>query len=223
MVNETKQQQNFITIQILRAIAALGVVYTHCASEGGFTNIKNTGRWGVDIFFIISGFIIAYIVSRDTSRFMIKRIFRVVPLYYIATLLIILVALLFPHLIHGTKITTEKIVKSLFFIPYKDELKENLPILGQGWTLRFEMFFYMAMAFCLFIVKNKRFLAIFCSLVLIIFLVVLNIFKIGSFELEYYRTGLFPEFIYGLLLFPVYEYIKQKSAHCPPPPPCIVY
>jgi peptidoglycan/LPS O-acetylase OafA/YrhL len=204
MGNENNQKQTFITIQILRAIAALGVVYTHCASEGGF-NIKNTGAWGVDIFFILSGFIIAYIVSKDTSQFVIKRICRVVPLYYIATFLVIFVVLLFPSLIHGTKITLEKIIKSLSFIPYKDELKENLPILGQGWTLRFEMFFYMTMALCLLIIKNKKHLAIFCSSVLVIFLVFLNIFKPVSFELEYYRIGLFPEFIYGLLLFPVYD------------------
>jgi peptidoglycan/LPS O-acetylase OafA/YrhL len=223
MANESNQPQTFVAIQILRAIAALGVVYTHCASEGGFNNIKNTGAWGVDIFFIISGFIIAYIVSKDTSRFIVKRIFRVVPLYYIATFLVILVALCFPSLIHGTKITIEKIIKSLFFIPYRDELKKNLPILGQGWTLSFEMFFYMTMAFCLFLIKNKKYLVVFCSFILIVFLVVLNVFKPSSFELEYYRTGLFPEFIYGLLLFPVYDCIKQKinitSTYTYPPSP----
>jgi peptidoglycan/LPS O-acetylase OafA/YrhL len=167
------------SIQILRAIAALGVVYTHCAT-GGF-NIKNTGAWGVDIFFIISGFIIAYIVSKDTKNFMIKRIFRVVPLYFIATFLVIIVAVIFPDLVHSTRISSERIIKSLFFIPYKDEFKESVPILGQGWTLRFEMFFYLTMAICIFLVKNKKYLAIICSAVLIGFLLILNMVKTDSF------------------------------------------
>jgi peptidoglycan/LPS O-acetylase OafA/YrhL len=198
------------SIQILRAIAALGVVYTHCRTEGGFT-IKNTGEWGVDMFFIISGFIIAYIVSRDTKNFMIKRICRIVPLYFIATFLVIFVAVVFPDLVHGTRISSEKIIKSLCFIPYKDEFKQDLPILGQGWTLRFEMFFYLIMTFCIFVIKNKEYLTVGCSLTLILFLFVLNIVKSDFFIFEYYRDGLFPEFIVGLLLYPMYDYLKQRT------------
>jgi peptidoglycan/LPS O-acetylase OafA/YrhL len=49
MAGKTGNNGTIKSIQILRAIAALGVVYTHCATEGGFA-IKNTGSWGVDIF-----------------------------------------------------------------------------------------------------------------------------------------------------------------------------
>jgi peptidoglycan/LPS O-acetylase OafA/YrhL len=215
MCNENTQRQTFVTIQILRGIAALGVVYTHCATEGGFNGLKNTGAWGVDIFFIVSGFIIAYIVSRNTENFMIKRIFRVVPLYFIATFSIVFVAVIFPDLIHGTKISMEKIIKSILFIPYKDELKQNLPILGPGWTLNFEMFFYLIMAFCVFLVKNKKYLPMFCSAVLIVLLFVFNVVKLDFFIFEYYRSyngGLFPEFIYGLLLYLIYSHIKSRTS-----------
>jgi peptidoglycan/LPS O-acetylase OafA/YrhL len=214
MSNENSQRQTFVTIQILRGIAALGVVYTHCATEGGFNRFKNTGAWGVDIFFIMSGFIIAYIVSRDIKNFMIKRIFRVVPLYFVATISIVFVAMIFPNLIHGTKISVEKIIKSMLFIPYKDELKQNLPILGPAWTLNFEMFFYLIITLCVFFVKNKKHLPIFCSSVLILFLIFLNAVKSDSFILEYYNRGLFPEFIYGLLLFVVYNHLKSSPPHC---------
>jgi peptidoglycan/LPS O-acetylase OafA/YrhL len=219
MYTENTQRQTFVTIQILRGIAALGVVYDHCATEGGFNGLKHTGAWGVDIFFIMSGFIIAYIVSKNTENFMIKRIFRVVPLYFIATFSIVLVAIIFPDLIHGTKISIEKIIKSILFIPYKDELKQNSPILGQGWTLNFEMFFYLIMAFCVFFVKNKKYLPILCSAVLIVLLFVFNVVKAESLILEFYRSnhgGLIPEFIYGLLLYFVYNCIKTKISVTPP-------
>jgi peptidoglycan/LPS O-acetylase OafA/YrhL len=208
------RQSPLISIQILRAIAALGVVYTHCATEGGFS-IKNTGAWGVDIFFILSGFIIAYIVSRDTSDFIKKRIFRVVPLYFIATFFVVLIAGLFPNLVHGTRLSTEKIIKSLLFIPYEDPVKENLPILGQGWTLRFEMFFYLTMAICLFFIKNKKYLAIACASILSIFVIIVNIVKSDIFILQYFgygERGLLPEFIYGLLLFIGYNYLRSKTS-----------
>jgi peptidoglycan/LPS O-acetylase OafA/YrhL len=142
---------------------------------------------------------------------MIKRIIRLVPLYFTATFSVILVAVLFPDLVHGTRISLEKIVKSLFFIPYKDELKENLPILGQGWTLRFEMFFYLIMALCIIFIKNKKYPGAVCAFALILFLSVLNIIKPESFILEYYREGLFPEFIVGLLLYEIYSYLNRKT------------
>ena len=99
----------------------------------------------------------------------------------------------------------------MLFIPYVDELKQNLPILGQGWTLRFQIFFYFTVAFSLIILKNKKYLALLCAFVLLVFLVILNLFESVPFELEYYRAGLFPEFIYGLLLFFIYDYVKRQT------------
>ncbi|GHV74495.1 exopolysaccharide production protein ExoZ [Spirochaetia bacterium] len=198
------------SIQLLRAIAALGVVYTHCVSEGGL-NIKNTGGWGVDIFFIISGFIMAYIVLGNTDHFFVKRLFRIVPLYFIATFLVIFVAIIFPQLVHSTVLTFSKAIKSLFFIPYEDKLKLNYPILGQGWTLRFEMVFYIAMALSIVIMKNKKYISIVCSSILVLFIVILNIFNPNIFILSYYHTqGVFLEFIYGLALYYIYYYLDAK-------------
>jgi peptidoglycan/LPS O-acetylase OafA/YrhL len=141
----------------LRGIAALGVVYVHYAAAYGFYGLKITGAWGVDVFFVISGFIIAYVVSNNTENFFIKRVFRIFPLYFIATFLTLVPAVFFPDLIHRTEILSmEKFIKSILFIPYEDELKENIPIVGPGWTLNFEMFFYVITAFCVFFVKNKK-------------------------------------------------------------------
>jgi peptidoglycan/LPS O-acetylase OafA/YrhL len=67
----TKTSGNIISIQLLRAIAALSVVYFHCTTAGDY-NFFATGTFGVDIFFIISGFIIAYLVSKTTEGFLIS-------------------------------------------------------------------------------------------------------------------------------------------------------
>lgn len=79
------------SIQYLRAIAALYVVLLHTSDklelQNSFTNI---GVSGVDLFFIISGFIITYIeVNNNTSdwkEFILKRFIRIIPLYWILTI-----------------------------------------------------------------------------------------------------------------------------------------
>lgn len=130
------------TIQALRAFAALAVVMDHIpfVSVGGF---------GVDVFFIISGFIVCYITREDTEHFMLKRIFRIVPLYWGATLLVFLVALLKPALLQSTSANFGELLKSLFFIPYTRENGLDQPILFLGWSLNFEMFFYVIFGACL--------------------------------------------------------------------------
>jgi peptidoglycan/LPS O-acetylase OafA/YrhL len=195
------------SIQILRAIAALSVVYSHCTSGGDY-KFPSMGGFGVDIFFIISGFIIGYIVSRNTEHFMVKRIIRIVPLYYIATLLMTFTVLLLPHFIHSTTVSVSGFIKSILFIPGPEN--RGFPILGQGWTLNFEMFFYLITFLCILAVKNEKYIIITCVSVLTIFVIVLNIIKPNIYLLNRYQTGLFPEFIYGLLLYCGYGYYGKK-------------
>jgi peptidoglycan/LPS O-acetylase OafA/YrhL len=209
MDNSLKSQYStLISVELLRAIAALAVVYYHCTIEDGF-KIASTGAWGVDIFFVISGFIVAYSVSKDVRNFMLKRILRIVPLYFIATFLVIGVTIILPNVIRGTMVTPETVIKSLLFIPYEDTLKNNFPLLGQGWTLRFEMVFYLLMALCILIIKNKKYLPLFSGLFLVVLLIILNMIHPTSWILNYYKNGLWPEFIYGLVLYYVYTYCKQ--------------
>ena len=67
------------SIQLLRAVAAISVVYAHYAHYA-FPDFAS-GAYGVDIFFIISGFIIAYITGNNTENFLSKRFIRIIPLY----------------------------------------------------------------------------------------------------------------------------------------------
>jgi peptidoglycan/LPS O-acetylase OafA/YrhL len=116
--------------------------------------------------------------------------------------------LLLPHLIHSTTVSVLGFIKSILFIPGPEN--RGFPILGQGWTLNFEMFFYLIMFLCILIVKNKKYITITCISVLTIFVIVLNIIKPNTYILNRYQTGLFPEFIYGLLLYYGYDCYNKK-------------
>jgi peptidoglycan/LPS O-acetylase OafA/YrhL len=197
------------SIQILRAIAALGVVYVHCSAPRGGYKFPQTGSFGVDIFFIISGFIIAYMVSKNTDNFFIKRIIRIAPLYILATSLMALAVLIFSNLIYSTKVSFTGFLQSILFIPYKTEVRGG-PILEVGWTLNLEMFFYLIMFLSIFFVKNKKYLTISCASMLIVLIIVLNIVKPDIYRLSFYQNGLFPEFIYGLALYHFYNFYNER-------------
>lgn len=196
------------SIQILRAIAALSVVYVHCTTAGDY-KFPSAGSFGVDIFFVISGFIIAYMVSRNTEDFLIKRIIRIWPLYILATIAMAMTVALFPNLIHSTTVSISGFIKSVLFIPGPEN--RGSPVLGQGWTLNFEMLFYVSMALCVAFIKNKKYIAVICAGALVLFLIMLHLVNIDSYILTVYKNGLMPEFIFGILLYYAYSFYYNRK------------
>ncbi|MBI3758390.1 MAG: acyltransferase [Deltaproteobacteria bacterium] len=148
-------------VQLLRAFAALSVVFEHVASQSGLGLPYARGAFGVDIFFVISGFIISYIASADPSQFMVKRIIRIVPFYWAATTLVFCVGILLPSLLHTSRPDLLNYIRSLFFIPY-DTPAGAIPIMGLGWTLNYEIYFYAVFAISL--VLNARFATRLCAI-----------------------------------------------------------
>ena len=145
------------SIQYLRAVAALMVAYFHTVDQvpayrplferylGGQLNLA----CGVDIFFVISGFIM--LVSNRNStpgRFAVRRIIRIVPLYWVLTLLLVVLALWQPAQFRTTVLSESAVLKSLLFIPYVNpgHPGEVFPLLVPGWSLNLEMFFYLVFA-----------------------------------------------------------------------------
>jgi exopolysaccharide production protein ExoZ len=121
------------SIQYLRALGALGVVASHADHSALI------GQSGVDLFFVISGFIIWSVADRRPSSpiaFLWHRAARVVPLYWVATL----------AMAAHQRAAPEAVIKSLLFIPYFGAGGQIWPVLVQGWTLNYEMFFYILMA-----------------------------------------------------------------------------
>jgi exopolysaccharide production protein ExoZ len=174
-------------LQVLRAVAALGVVIYH-------TDIRINGvhseLMGVAIFFVISGFIMVHITRGETERFLVKRLIRIVPIYWISTLgalawfrfgfanLPRVVPLWFHWLLTKplyiatwfgaqawslcSKDTAVALARSLFFWP---NAQDPLPILGVGWTLNIEMFCYLLFALCLR--TGKRLAPLVCATILV--------------------------------------------------------
>jgi len=141
-------------LQAFRAVAAWLVVadhalltITHGDPQNALTPIGwRLGETGVYVFFAISGFIMTHISWHDFGKvgaataFLRRRVFRIVPLYWIATL----AAFAFHRVsaTHGADAGWAELVQSLLFIPYLDESAAWAPVLPQGWTLSYEMMFY---------------------------------------------------------------------------------
>jgi len=148
--------QTLYSIQYLRAFAALAVVIFHAGERTGlhFT----IGAAGVDVFFVVSGFIMMVISdSRPVSPagFFRNRLLRIVPIYWAATMAMIIGAVigLFPNL----KLELAHALGSFFFVPAASPNSGNLwPVLVQGWTLNYEIFFYAAFALILFLKPALR-------------------------------------------------------------------
>ncbi|MGA0606728.1 acyltransferase family protein [Phenylobacterium sp. VNQ135] len=135
------------SIQYLRGIAAFGVLVFHAAERAG--GHFGVGAAGVDIFFVISGFIMWVVTCRKTPApgdFLIRRVQRIVPLYWAVTLLVVGVALAIPGSFPNLQVTFEALAKSLFFVPYQDPNGLIAPLIVPGWTLNYEMFFYLLFA-----------------------------------------------------------------------------
>ena len=156
-----------ISVQALRALAAWVVVCHHfmqiffnfhaSGPIGEFFVTK--GAVGVDIFFVISGLVIFLSTQNSempAGRFMLNRIIRIVPAYWFYTaamgLLLLVAAPLLPHQV----INWQTFMLSLFFIPTENPGGYGLyPTLNVGWTLNYEMFFYLLFS-TVFLFKQRH-------------------------------------------------------------------
>jgi len=143
-------KRELISIQYLRGIAASMVVVHHLLSTNAieYLFIPNLGKFGVQIFFVISGFIMWHTTATTKITiwdFWRRRIIRILPLYWFFLALLVFSALSFPRLFHTTVITPENVLKSFLFIPHFHVVQTELiaPILIPGWSLNYEMYFYL--------------------------------------------------------------------------------
>ncbi|WP_331308805.1 acyltransferase [Methylobacterium oryzae] len=159
----------FVAIQILRAVAALMVAWHHARNEAGLLADRGAGPaldpatllpwWGgVDLFFVISGFVIVHAGARlagrpgGRARFLAHRVARVVPLYWLVSLLYLALALARPDLLGAAAALVRDplaLVASFLFWPAARPDGTVQPLYGLGWTLNYEAFFYVLFAACL--------------------------------------------------------------------------
>jgi exopolysaccharide production protein ExoZ len=140
-------------LQALRAFAALAVVTFHTGFI--FPHMHAIGSCGVDVFFVLSGYIMARICEKNAQYFLRRRLIRIVPPYWLLTLLLFAVAIFVPDLLGSTRAHFSDLLKSLFFIPFVKESGLIRPLLFVGWSLNYEMFFYLLIWLSLLLLPKR--------------------------------------------------------------------
>lgn len=167
------------SIQILRAIAAWMVVLHHLMQilfigeqqSGWFGNLVWKGAIGVDIFFVISGFIIYKSICNvkiSSKTFIIHRAARIIPAYWFFTIIVALISYFYPDSIFITKYDLSLLIKSLLFIPAESPSGYGyVPLLTIGWTLNYEVFFYVSVFICLLFFRKYATIGIFGLIIIL--------------------------------------------------------
>ena len=186
-----------IGLQYLRAIAATLVVLFHAA-----VNTKlpfGFGTFGVDIFFVLSGFLMWTITDERTRpwAFLRDRVRRVVPAYWVATTVVFVGVSL--GMFRNTKGGVSHLIESLAFIPHFSPTNGKLyPLLLPGWTLNYEMFFYALFALTLFL--SRRWQPVLISLLFLGLAVIGHMTKPADALGRFYTDAIILEFAMGMWL-----------------------
>lgn len=160
----TASLQRLHNVQALRGVAALGVLLAHLAvidrRFGGGAWLPgwfDLGLAGVDLFFVVSGFVMVYVTRSLTAggatalSFLYKRATRIYPLYWIVSLAVLAVFLIRPEYVNSSQGNEVNILASFLLAP-----QDKLPLLQVGWTLIHEMYFYIV--FTAFLLMPWKFL-----------------------------------------------------------------
>ena len=204
-------------VQVLRFLAAAMVLYAHLLNETADhglparTIADPTGiawRTGVDIFFVISGFVMYYLSHdrfgdwRNGVDFLRRRFLRVAPMYWLFTGLMLVALVVVPdRILHGD-LTPATMLGSLLFFPVVRADGDVYPILAVGWTLEYEIFFYVCFALALVVPRR-----IGLSLLLAGFVVLAAAWHFvdrSQVALKYFSDPIILEFLMGVLLAHLY-------------------
>lgn len=182
-------------IQILRAIAAIGVLLFHIVGGAilyGFqphllSALEGKGIAGVDLFFVISGFIMVYTqhYNPKTSLVFLKdRIIRIVPSYWILTTVFAMLLFFIPQAFNRMEFSTYTTFSSFMFL--SGLLEARHPLIFVGWSIEYEMLFYIIFALAIALGNLTR--TVLLTTAVLIMLVF--IFKANQLFLEF-AMGMF--------------------------------
>jgi exopolysaccharide production protein ExoZ len=157
---------------------------------------------GTDMLFVISGFVMVYIAHGKKIRFsdfFLRRIVRIVPLYWVFTLAMLATFLTMPALFHSTKLDTAHVLASFALVPYQHPVLGIVrPLLVPGWAINSFMFFYLVFGLFLFLSTTARIAAVaaaLCTLVL-----ARALYPGLNPLLDFYGAPIGLEFVLGMLV-----------------------
>lgn len=206
-----RNQRQFLTLiynlQLLRAVAAAMVV-AHHARDGitpAFPEAANViiGAAGVDVFFVLSGVVITLAERQSSSSpgaFMMRRAVRVIPMYWLAlaTIGLLLMAGLSPIGVVASDATVSNMLRSMFLVPFERAHGAVMPLLGVGWTLNYEAFFYAIFAAMMFLPASKRLPGVLGALCLCAAIGLIS--RPSNVAIGYYTNPILLEFAAGVAL-----------------------
>ena len=200
-------------IQILRAVAALMIVLAHAqddalneAGKAGLAFARTHALpWdaGVDLFFVISGFIMVHASRRlfatpgASGMFLGRRLIRIVPLYWFLTSIVLAILALVTW--HGTRPFPgwSEVVSSFGFLPFpRSGDGQPRPLAAHGWTLNYEMFFYVV--FALFVRYRQAVAVAGVASVLVVIVALGAIVRPTQTVLAYWSDPIVLEFAIGM-------------------------
>lgn len=168
----------YLSLQILRAFAVWLVVGNHYMQMYFNYSAENIvskffvmrGGFGVDLFFVLSGFVMFLTSQRPNvtgSSFFVKRVMRIIPAYWFYTTLFLLIIALYPREFAYTDYNLYSLIASYLLIPSENPSGIGiLPVLTPGWTLVFEFTFYSILAACLMV--TRRYAVALCFAIILI-------------------------------------------------------
>jgi peptidoglycan/LPS O-acetylase OafA/YrhL len=198
-------------VQVLRGVAALSIAALHAQHDAAALALRyglafapaDRFPWaaGVDMFFVISGFIMVH-ASRSlfgaggSKRiFLSRRIARIVPLYWTVTTLYLCVALAVPTMLNSAVLEPWPVVASYLFIPFERPDGAAQPLYSLGWTLNYEMFFYALFALFLVFSRSRAVLGLMALLAVLVCLGLA--FRLPQ-PLRFWTDPIMLEFAFGL-------------------------
>src|SRR5690606_11277040 len=211
-----RDSTRLLAAQVLRAFAALAVVVYHAeydaeavaARAGLVFEHSELLPWmaGVDVFFVISGFIMVHAsdelfgMSGAASLFLTRRLIRIVPLYWAATILFLATLVLLPSTLNKAAPNLWQVVASFFFVPVERSDGLIRPAFSLGWTLNYEMFFYALFATAIML---RRAIAVATVTAVLVLLVLIGeaVHQTGlapPAALEFWSDPIVLEFAFGM-------------------------
>jgi peptidoglycan/LPS O-acetylase OafA/YrhL len=185
--------------------------------QQSFYHLDNFGCIGVDLFFVISGFIITYVTNKYNGasqgiHFLVKRFVRINPVYYIATGLSLGGYILYLQLNHIPVASSflgimNSLMDAILVVPTAGNIDSFKPLLIVGWTLAFEWLFYI-LFFILICSNIKRKPLILPGLILLL-IVLGQLFKPDDLRLKFITNPIMLEFILGVIICQLYVHSKK--------------
>ncbi len=145
-----REKPRMLLLQAGRGIAANVVVLSHLyiVEQKYFTapmmpGVSQLGIAGVDFFFVLSGFIMAAVAGRQATagRFLWQRATRIYPSYWAVTLIVLIVASVRADMVNASVHGEISLWRSFALFP-----SDSVPLLAVGWTLVYEVYFYVVFA-----------------------------------------------------------------------------